>query len=359
MPFIATCEGAKSSMTEPLVTCLVPTHNRTNFLRRWLRFYREFPPGFAVTVIDSSGPAAAAENVALIEAARGNLKIRYLHLDLDLMTKCQQALETMTTPFVTLCADDDLVFPEAVAKCAEFLGRNPGYSSALGRTAKVYPNRRWFGRVRLKGYSIEDDDPLERCRRLAGNFFTNYYAVYPLETLRANFRLVSDHTDSRATYALAEMLLSQLSAIRGRIKVLPIMHLVLERHAAMAGVLCRGQQWAEVEAHYLRFRQCLVEEFANAGVERGRAGEYVDEQFVHFRDPNLLHRLRKRSVSEALKHHLRSACERVEDRFQNEGVRHRWPIRAGDIAGAETFWKAAVQIMRDHPDGMPATAEMK
>jgi glycosyltransferase domain-containing protein len=343
-------------MTEPAVTCLVPTHNRANFLRRWLRFYREFPPGFAVTVVDSSGPSAAAENVALVEAARGSLKIQYQHLDLDLMTKCQQALETTTTPFVTLCADDDLVFPDAVAKCAEFLARNSGYSSALGRTAKVYPNRRWFGRVRLKGYSIEDDDPLVRCRRLAGNFFTNYYAVYPLDTLRANFRLVSAHTDSRTTYALAEMLLSQLSAIRGRIKVLPFMHLVLERHPAMAGVLCRGQQWNEVEAHYQRFKQCLVEEFANAGVERAKAGEYVDEQFVHFRDPNLLHRLRKRSLGEALQHHLRAACERVEDRFQNEGVRHRRPIRAGDIAGSETIWKAAVQIMRDHPDGIPANA---
>jgi glycosyltransferase domain-containing protein len=336
------------------VTCLVPTHNRANFLRRWFRFYRQFPPGFQLLVADSSRPEAAAENREIVAHEAGLMAARIQHFDLNLIGKILRALEQVETPFVNLCADDDLILPEAVRRSAEFLAANLGYVSAQGRTAKIYPRRRWFGCERLKGYSIEDAVALTRCRRLAGNFFTNFYAVYRTETLRELFRLTAEHTDSSVTYALAEMLLSQLSAARGRLKVLPCMHLLLERHPAMAGVQCRGQVWEDVQAQYARFRTCLVAELVRAGTAPEAAGAYVDEQYVHYRDPNLLHRLRRRSPAEQLRHWSRSARERCEDHFHPVDVRHKRPVRALDIAGAETQWLAAVALMRAHPDGLPA-----
>ncbi len=336
------------------VTCLVPTHNRANFLRRWFHFYRQFPPGFQVLVADSSRPDAAAENRKIVADQAGRISATILHLDLNLIGKILRALESVETPFVNLCADDDLILPEAVRRSADFLAANSGYVSAQGRTAKIYPRRRWFGCERLKGYSIEDAEALDRCRRLAGNFFTNFYAVYRTETLRELFRLTAEHTDSTVTYALAEMLLSQLSAARGRLKVLPCMHLLLERHPAMAGVQCRGQVWEDVLAQYARFRACLVAELVRAGTAPEAAGAYVDEQYVHYRDPNLLHRHRRRTPAEQLRHWSRSARERFEDHFHPVDVRHKRPVGALDIAGAETQWQAAVALMRAHPDGLPA-----
>ena len=57
-------------MTTSAITCLVPTHNRPQFLRRLLKFYGQFPPSFAISVVDSSCPDTAAQNVAAIQAAK-------------------------------------------------------------------------------------------------------------------------------------------------------------------------------------------------------------------------------------------------------------------------------------------------
>jgi glycosyltransferase domain-containing protein len=160
------------------VTCLVPTHNRANFLRRWFHFYRQFPPGFQVLVADSSRPDPAAENREIVAHEAGLMAAKIQHFDLNLIAKILRALEQVETPFVNLCADDDLILPEAVRRSADFLAANSGYVSAQGRTAKIYPRRRWFGCERLKGYSIEDAEALDRCRRLAGNFFTNFYNTF-------------------------------------------------------------------------------------------------------------------------------------------------------------------------------------
>lgn len=343
-------------LAHPEVTCVVPTHNRPHFLRRWFRFYREFPPGFSVLVVDSSNPAAALENRALVAAQRGILTAEYLHAETDFYSKLVLALAQVTTPFVTLCADDDLALPEAIRQSAGFLAREPSYATALGRTVKVYPQRRWFACQRLKGYSIEQANPLDRCRQLAGNFFTTFYGVYRTETLHHNLTLVASNSDTGSTYAVAENLLSQLSVIPGRVKLLSCPHLLLERHPAMAGVLVRGR-WENVVPLFQRFRSCLVNELVNAGVGQAEAEDHVDRSYAHFADPDRPGLWRKRPVTEKMTHLANSLWERLEDGWQADRVRHRRPLLQSDIAGSEPIWDAAVALMRRFPDGMPADAE--
>jgi glycosyltransferase domain-containing protein len=332
------------------ITCVVPTHNRAPFLRRWLNFYVDFVPEFDVLVVDSNRPDALSENSAILRERVGAIRVRHLILKLGFIAKIRQALELVETPWVTLCADDDLALPAAVRQSAEFLAEHPGYSSAQGRTAKVYPRRYLFGCDRLKGFSIEDEDPLVRCQRLAQNWFTNFYAVYRTETLREMFRLTELNVD-----ALAEMFLSQLSAIRGRIKVLPCLHLILEMHAGAAGVQCRGVPWADAEAQFQRFRACLVSELVSAGTNPQLAGAYVDRQFVRFRNPNL--RNPRRSAAQWLRYWGQSSRERLEDWFHEVNVRHKRPICARDIGEARTAWRSALTLMRTYPDGIPAAIE--
>jgi glycosyltransferase domain-containing protein len=336
------------------VTCLVPTHNRANFLRRWFRFYRQFPPGFQVLVADSSRPEAAAENRAIVAHEAGLMAARIQHFDLNLIGKILRALERVETPFVNLCADDDLILPEAVRRSAEFLAANPGYVSAQGRSARVNPARRWFGLNRLRGYSLEQDDSLVRCQTLRETWFTNFYAVFRTETLRDMFRLTEAATDCTETYALAEAFLSQLSAIWGRIKVLPVMHLVMEVHPATASVRHRGSSWSAVESGYQRFHAGLVAEFVRAGIDGTVAGNYLSQQFVHFRDPTLLGRSRGRTGAAWLNYWVRSARERWQDWSHPVNVRHTRSINAADLAGSEPEWRSAVELMRRYPHGMPA-----
>jgi glycosyltransferase domain-containing protein len=324
-------------------------------LRRWLHFYGRFPPGFGIVIADSSAPEVAAENARLVATAQAQgLAVEHRPLNLDFMSKCLVALEQTESPWVTLCADDDFLFPEAVKQCADFLERQPGYVSAQGSTALLYPERRRFGCMRLKGFNVEESVPYERCRRLAGNFFSNFYSVYRREELTRNFRLATANTDSRLTYTLPEMLLSQLSALQGRIKVLPGMHLLMERHPTNAGYLGRTGVRPQAEALYQRFRYCLVTELVATGLPSTTAEHYVDETFGYFREPSLKHRSRRRSPGDKVAHLVRSVTERVQDAFYPDQVRHRRLIRRSDYAGSEAIWAAAVKLMRTYPDGIPA-----
>jgi hypothetical protein len=239
-------------------------------------------------------------------------------------------------------------------RCVEFLEANSGYVSAQGRTALLYPDRKRFAAMRLKGFDVDDAEPFARCQRLADSFFSNFYSVYRTADLANNFRITAAATDSRLSYTMPEMLLSQLSLIRGRIKILPAMHLLMERHPTNASFLGRTGERQQAEAMYQRFRTCLVGELVATGVSAARAGKHVDDSFGYFRQTSLKHRAPRRTFGQRFTRLGRSFVERIEDAFQCERARHRRLLRPGDIAGAEHAWEVAVNLMRTFPDGVPA-----
>ncbi len=334
------------------LTCLVPTHNRPHFLRRLLKFYSQFPPGFRFLVVDSSNSLAAAENREVIERVRGVLDIDYQHVALSILDKCVQGLEQIQSPFVVLCADDDFLFSDAVWRCVEVLRSEPGVASAMGRTAMINANhpRRWS--VVLKGYSIEDDRPLDRCRRMAREWFSNFYAVHRTETLLDNFRVAVANTDFQQSTQLSETLLTQLSVLRGQVKVLPLMYSLREQHRANTGTARRNLRLPHAEMHYQRFRRGLIEQFERAGVDRADVERFIEDSYGQCRDPDPAKWRRRRSSVEVIRKLSRAITDRVADTIWTGCTRHRRLVRASDFAGCESMWHAASELIRAFPDGI-------
>ena len=342
-------------MSDERLTCLVPTHNRPQFLRRLLQFYSRFSPGFSFLVVDSSNPLIAAENLAVVESWKSEVDVEYRHFDLNIIDKCVRGLEFVRTPFVVFCADDDLLFPNAVRKCVEFLANEPRYSSAMGRTVQLNTTPAlWHGnglRV-LRGYSIEHDQPLERCRQMVARVFSSYYAVYRTETLLGNFRVTAAHTDSRLTLEVPEVLLSQLSVLCGRLKVLPLMYSIRERHRSNAGHALRSGVRQQSELFYQRFKECLTNQFQHAGIDRSEAERFINDSLGFLRDPNLANRRPRRSAIELVRQVVYGITDRAVDFFWKDRARYCRPLQVSDFAGCEQVWHAAVQLIRDFPQGI-------
>ena len=344
-------------MSDERLTCLVPTHNRPQYLRRLLQFYSRFSPGFSFLVVDSSNPLAAAENLAVIESWKSAVDVEYRHFDLSFFEKCVRGLEQVQTPFVVFCGDDDLLFPDAVRRCVEFLENQPGYSSAMGRTVQQdVPPALWNGsglRV-LKGYSIEHDRPLDRCRQMIARVFSSFYAVYRTETLLGNFRITAAQTDSRLSLEVPEVLLSQLSVLCGRLKVMPLMYSIRQRHRSNAGRVLRSGVRQQSELFYQRFKECLTVQFQHAGIDRADAQRFIDDSLGFLRDPNLANRRPRRSAFERARQVVSGIADRAVDLFWTDRARYCRPLRASDFAGCEPEWHAAVQLIRDFPQGIPS-----
>lgn len=341
-------------MNHERLTCVVPTHNRPHFLRRLLKFYSQFPPGFRFLVLDSSSTVLAAENLEAIECARGSLDIDYRHFAMNFTDKCVEGLGQVRSPFTVFCADDDLLFPDAVWRCVEFLTNEPGFASAMGRVAMLNVNHplRWC--KILKGYSIEDDRPFDRCRRMARGWFCNFYAVHRTESRLDNFRLTAANTDSHGAVHLSEGLLSQLSVLTGRVKLLPQMYLLREQHGGNLGTAMRSLGQPEAERHYLQFRGCLTDQLERSGIDRADAERSIDEIYGIYRDPHLVQLRRRRSAVEMMRQMFRGISQRAADFFRTDGTRHRRLVRAGDLVGCETQWRVASQLIREFPQGMAA-----
>lgn len=334
------------------LTCVVPTHNRPCFLRRLLRFYRQFPPSFSIQVIDSSVPSAALENLAVIDGVRGCLKIGYRHFDLNIVKKCAEGLELVRSPFVVLCADDDFLFPEATLRCAEFLESEPSFSSAMGRSATLnvgFPSRRC--KIR-RGYSIHDNRPLDRCHKMAAHWFTNFYAVYRTEILVNNFRLVAANSDPTQSVHISEMLLSQLSVLRGGIKVLPLMYSLSEVHDSNFGSERVLLEQSQAELLFQRFKDCLLDQFVNAGIERKDGERLIDDSYSFYSKPGLAHRCR--SLPGRLRDFAVEIVDRAADCLWTDMTRRRRYVRTSDIKGSESIWHFATQLMREFPQGIPS-----
>lgn len=333
-------------MNPARLTCLVPTHNRPHFLRRLLRFYLQFPLGYPFLVVDSSEAHFAAENRAVIDDVRGLLKIDYLHLDLNFMDKSVAGLERIRSPYVVFCADDDYLFPAAAMCCIDFLESHPGYSSAMGRTAMLNVNYpvQWC-RI-IKGYSIEHERPFDRCRQIARSWFTNFYAVHRTPSLLDNFRTTAANTDSQRCPHLFESLLSQLSVLDGRTKLLPLMYSLREQHGSNAGSLLRNKQEPQAEQLFLRFKECLVEQLQLNGIDRAEAVRFVDDMQSLHRHPS--------SPAETIHKFCRGVMERTVDFFSTDRTRHRRFVRSSDLAGCESTWRCAVKLMREFPHGISA-----
>lgn len=343
-------------MTEDSLTCVVPTHNRPHFLRRLFRLYAQFPPGFPFLVVDSSNPTAAAENRDVIESVRKTLHIDYQHFDLNIVDKCVQALERVRSPFVVFCADDDYLLPDSVWRCVEFLKDQPRYDSAMGRVAMLNTKQpRWCGMVH-QGYSIEEDRPFDRCVRLADSWFSNFYAVQRTQVYCEIFQITAANTDSGLSLQVGEMLLAQLSVIRGRVKTLPFIYSLMEKHDANSGKRSPAGVLLQAEWLYQRFKGCLTEQLEQTGIARAEAEQFIDNTYGFFRDPKVARQRRRRSTSVQVRRFFRKMTDLTGDAlrkdYRNRGALKRL-IRASDIAGCRPIWQAAVQLIYDFPRGIP------
>lgn len=331
---------------------MVPTHNRPHFLRRLLRFYSRFQPDFPLLVVDSSESSAAAENVAALDAVRENLQIQYRHMNLGIIDKCIEGLRSVQSPFVVFCADDDFLFPGAVWRCVDFLETEPSFASAMGRTAMLDVKHLHGWCKVLKGYSIEDDLPIDRCRWMAQQWFSNFYAVHRTEERLSDFQIKPTRPDP--LWSMSDTMLCQMSVLRGRLKVLPQMYALRERHGDNAGTSMRHQRTAQAELRYKRFLECMADQIERAGIDRTEVEQFMENSYGYSRGLNWENRKQQRSAVESIRHHFRGIVERAVDCVWTHHTRHRRFVRASDYAGDELIWDAAVQLMRDYPQGAPS-----
>jgi glycosyltransferase domain-containing protein len=206
-----------------MISILIPTINRPDFVVRALRYYAAVGFGGCVCLGDSSAEAEANRIRQEIDVLKGRLNICYRYYPTSEYKGnarvVQDLCDAATTPFVAYAGDDDFLIPNTLEKCVAFLDAHPDYSAANGVSVVAYLKsggaHGTLGSVEYMGaHKLLSDRATERWKGYMRQPLSTQYYVHRKETWQRMYR---DVPAAPLRYIGEEMLPCSISAIAGKI----------------------------------------------------------------------------------------------------------------------------------------------
>lgn len=270
-----------------LVTVLVPTHNRYPFLLRLLQYYRDLGAPFPMRVLDSSSDPADSAQLQMLMSA---LDVDWRRYDAHTLPtpKLYDGIRGVTTPYVVLWADDDLMVPRTIAAGAEFLEAHRDFSVTHGRSGlfelmTMHGGHLIVNTCRYPQPSYLDATAADRLLHYFQESTTLFYSVHRTPNLTKNLeRCLSaglgdwkrQGTFLHRSDVWVEQLLGCLALIQGKAQSLDGLYMMRERHAGV-------DSWEDLEHRldffefvtsasfargYQAFSRCLSSALIEAGI---------------------------------------------------------------------------------------------
>ena len=116
-----------------MITLLIPTINRSDFIHRLLQYYHGQNFRGTIAIGDSSNPFHADKNKETISRMEATLDITYSEFPGKSDSQVvKELLQSTTTEFSAFLPDDDFLIPDSLYSCAQFLHCNSDYAAAHG-----------------------------------------------------------------------------------------------------------------------------------------------------------------------------------------------------------------------------------
>src|SRR3989344_4685774 len=216
------------------VAIIVPTMNRPDYMLRKFRFYELVKSPHPLYIQDSSNE----ENAEKLKEMVGQFKT----LDITYQwvppgkDYVYQILPLIKEKYCFHMGDDDLIIPETISECADFLERHPDYGTCAGQQVNIRFRKEDYNKpygvietqTRTLNRPLEEENMLTRIRKFWCDTVTNPYvcfAVRRIETERTirnitkHFGLVED---------MFEFILNCILVISGKFKVLDKLSYVMQ-----------------------------------------------------------------------------------------------------------------------------------
>jgi len=268
---------------------VVPTHNRAGLLSRLLDYLEAEGAWFPLLILDSSAEEIRRHNADRIARSLLEIRHRTYSPDVDPYLKVQDGLRAVDTAYCSLCADDDVVFLPALARCLRVLHRRADVCAAHGIYFNFFDGPSFdLSYVVYRGPSIIADAPLVRLQQLFAAYEAVYYAVYRTHVLQAVFSRV----DELHTVLGRELVTAALTALSG--KVVRINEFYYGRST--------GDSFPYTDSHphqllatapealfeeYVRLRAVILEHLGDGGVTAEQNRTVLDVTFLEYLEPFL------------------------------------------------------------------------
>ena len=248
-------------------TILIPTYNRSDYLRRILSYYNEYAGNYNIIVADSSSDENKKQNEKIISSF-SSIDISYIDYpsEINPYYKIADALNHVTTKYCVFCADDDFVTPNGIDQSTDFLEKNPDFTVAHGYYISFYlktdkrKNQHFCWDPIYPYKSITSPDAKYRLTEHFSNYSVpTFYAVHKTDFLKMIFKETTEFTDD---YRFGELLPSILALIYGKMKRLDVLYNARESiPTSTSGRAETIRNFIKNDSYnekYAKFRDCLV-----------------------------------------------------------------------------------------------------
>ena len=276
-----------------MISILIPTLNRSDFLIRALHYYGKVGFKGCVCIGDSSNAQHTKKTKHAIQTLGDKIKIiyrnfpnpPYIH---DGMVM-KELIKLAPTPYAVFAGDDDFLIPNGLEKCIAFLEDHPEYSAAHGiRVAVRLKSSGAFGELKSANFApqpiLKHETATERWIGYMRKAVTTQYSVHRTETWRRMYR---DVASIPIRYFGPEILPCSMSSILGKIKGLDCLSIVLQQSEN------RIFDWNKQSMYHLinqpdwftSFQvllNCIIEALIQKdGISNKKAQEIVDRELWH------------------------------------------------------------------------------
>jgi glycosyltransferase domain-containing protein len=271
-----------------MITILIPTKNRSDFLIRLLNYYATTKYKHWISIGDSSDSLHINRTKECIGQLKNRLKIIYQEYPNFSEPECTSRLiQSVSTPYLTFCPDDDFLIPESISRCINFLEKHPEYSVVVGKAILFTLKNKSgpYGEFENVSYynlrSISADSARERLLDHLANYSNPNFGVHRTKEFQEAYGNVILLKDG----AFTEILANCMSCIQGKIKQLNCFYLIRQGHNRRYLLpdiydWLTGKDWFD---SYRIFHDTLVLALMQReGIDERRAQDTVKEGFWHY-----------------------------------------------------------------------------
>lgn len=300
-------------------TLVVPTFNRPILLGDLLTFLASCGAPFRIIVADSSIADTQERNRRLCESLPLRIEHRGFAADTGFFDKLLAVCTMVDSPFIALCADDDLVLPDAIEASRRFLEANPDHVSCHGDYYScLYDAGVPKLSLNIAVEAFDDEGAVDRVLHVLSRYQAVFYAVHRTEPFRrmlVRVRGIPSAHHGELYSAIAIVLAGKVGRIDRPFSV---------RNSSVPSVMTSGLydpnrllvfSVRRFFAEYLPMRRLAVRDLtdpAGPALSRESAGQVVDAGLMLylrrcFHSPTMLHGLRDKG------HIGADVCRRLVD----------------------------------------------
>lgn len=223
------------------LTIVVPTLNRTIFLKKLLNYYDKFKFSGEILILDSSKGEIKKNNKFICDFHR-QLNIKYICVNgfpHEVIKKC---LKYIKSSYVVFSGDDDYFIVNALKKLVLYLKKNKKYISAFGESILLHkPKKNSVVTYEYKGlYARLENTALERVFSNIENYSVGHYAVCRKKFFNMSFKNVNRKL-CPSRIINDEMLVTMTLSCLGKSNKVPLPYLIRsvghERNDLNKGIL--------------------------------------------------------------------------------------------------------------------------